>query len=106
MKKYLLVLAFVMCFSLMASTPSFAEEKGVSSESTPKETGNVVSKAVHEAQAEGLKGQELAGRAHQAIQERKETRITEKGKKKETKVFKQKKFRSGTKIQSKGKGKK
>jgi hypothetical protein len=39
----------------------------VKSGATPKEAGNVVSKAAHQAQAEGIKGKALADRVHQAV---------------------------------------
>jgi len=107
MKKFLLVLSLVICFILIASNYSFAEEKGTSAEKAPKETGSVVSKTVHEAQEEGLKGTELAEKAHQAIQERKGTHETKKEKKMERKkIRKLEKKSSGTKVQVKGKGKK
>lgn len=37
----------------------------------PKEAGNVVSRAAHQAQAQGLKGKELAAKVHEAIRQRK-----------------------------------
>ena len=71
----------------------------------PEDAGNVVSRAVHEAQAEGLKGQELAKEAHQAIAERKEAHTLEVEKKKIGKKVFKKKITRGAKIQPKGKGK-
>ena len=41
---------------------------------SPKEAGNVVSRAAHQAHREGLKGKELAARVHEAIRQRKQER--------------------------------
>lgn len=38
----------------------------------PKEVGNIVSKAAHDAQAMGLKGKDLAAKVHEAIMQRKQ----------------------------------
>jgi hypothetical protein len=39
----------------------------VKSGATPKEAGNVVSQAAHQAQAEGIKGKALAAKVHEAV---------------------------------------
>lgn len=43
----------------------------VNSGEKPKEAGNIVSRAAHQAQAQGLKGRELAAKVHEAIRLRK-----------------------------------
>jgi len=43
----------------------------VKSGEAPKEAGNIVSRAAHQAQAQGLKGKELAAKVHEAIKQRK-----------------------------------
>jgi hypothetical protein len=40
----------------------------------PKNAGNIVSRAAHEAHAQGLKGRDLANKVHEAIQKRKQER--------------------------------
>lgn len=40
----------------------------------PKNAGNIVSRAAHEAHAQGLKGRDLANKVHEAIQQRKQER--------------------------------
>jgi hypothetical protein len=40
----------------------------------PKEAGNIVSQAAHAAQAQGLKGRDLAAKVHEAIRQRKQER--------------------------------
>ena len=40
----------------------------------PKNAGNIVSRAAHEAHAQGLKGRDLAHKVHEAIQQRKQER--------------------------------
>ncbi|MBN1914238.1 MAG: hypothetical protein JW788_07570 [Candidatus Omnitrophica bacterium] len=40
----------------------------------PKEAGNIVSQAAHAAQAQGLKGRDLAAKVHEAIRQRKQGR--------------------------------
>lgn len=51
----------------------------------PKHAGNVVSRAAHEAHAQGLKGRDLANKVHEAIQQRKQERNRLKQLKKEQK---------------------
>jgi hypothetical protein len=51
----------------------------------PKNAGNIVSRAAHEAHAQGLKGRDLANRVHEAIQQRKQERNRLKQEKKEQK---------------------
>ena len=46
----------------------------VNSGESPKEAGNIVSRAAHLAQAQGLKGTALAAKVHEAIKERKAER--------------------------------
>ena len=50
-----------------------------------KEAGSTVSQAAHTAKSEGLKGKELAGKVHEAIDARKENRDVLKAAEKETK---------------------
>ena len=51
----------------------------------PKNAGNIVSRAAHEAHAQGLKGRDLANKVHEAIQQRKQERNSLKQEKKERK---------------------
>ena len=51
----------------------------------PKNAGNIVSRAAHEAHAQGLKGRALANKVHEAIQQRKQERNRLKQLKKERK---------------------
>ena len=51
----------------------------------PKNAGNIVSRAAHEAHAQGLKGRDLANKVHEAIQQRKQERNRLKQLKKEQK---------------------
>lgn len=51
----------------------------------PKNAGNIVSRAAHEAHAQGLKGRDLANKVHEAIQQRKKERNLLKQQKKEQK---------------------
>jgi len=51
----------------------------------PKNAGNIVSRAAHEAHAQGLKGRDLANKVHEAIQQRKQERNQLKQLKKEQK---------------------
>jgi len=51
----------------------------------PKNAGNIVSRAAHEAHAQGLKGRDLANKVHEAIQQRKQERNCLKQLKKEQK---------------------
>lgn len=69
---------------------------------SPQEAGNVVSQAAHMAQAQGLKGKELAAKVHEAIQQRKAERERLKEREKREKE-KQKEERSREKEKSKGK---
>ena len=69
MKRALWVVVACFIFTLIVCNYSFAKEK-----EQDKETGNVVSQAAHKAQAEGLKGEDLAAKVHEAIEERKESR--------------------------------
>jgi len=57
----------------------------VNSGESPKEAGNIVSRAAHLAQAQGLKGTELAAKVHEAIKQRKAEREKLKERKKEQK---------------------
>ena len=64
----------------------------------PKDAGNIVSRAAHEARAQGLKGRDLANKVHEAIQQRKQERNRLKQQKKEQKqVQKQWKTKGGRK---------
>jgi len=67
-----LILASIFC---LAVSISYANKGG-------KDKGSPVSKAAHEAQSQGLKGQELAGKVHEAIEQRKEGREEERGEEK------------------------
>lgn len=58
----------------------------VKSGETPKEAGNIVSKAAHQAHAQGLKGKELAAKVHEAIKQRKAQRQQEKQQTKQQKL--------------------
>jgi len=54
----------------------------------PREAGNIVSQAAHAAQAQGLKGKDLAAKVHDAIRQRKQERekigeVRQEGKRKE-----------------------
>ncbi len=51
----------------------------------PKNAGNIVSRAAHEAHAQGLKGRDLADKVHETIQQRKKERNRLKQLKKEQK---------------------
>jgi hypothetical protein len=51
----------------------------------PQNAGNIVSRAAHEAHAQGLKGRDLANKVHEAIQQRKQERNRLKQLKKERK---------------------
>jgi len=51
----------------------------------PNNAGNIVSRAAHEAHAQGLKGRDLANKVHEAIQQRKQERNSLKQEKKERK---------------------
>ena len=51
----------------------------------PKNAGNILSRAAHEAHAQGLKGRDLANKVHEAIQQRKQERNRMKQLKKERK---------------------
>jgi hypothetical protein len=51
----------------------------------PKNAGDSVSRAAHEAHAQGLKGRDLANKVHEAIQQRKQERNRLKQRKKEQK---------------------
>lgn len=63
----------------------------VNSGESPKEAGNIVSRAAHQAKAEGLKGKDLAARVQAAIQQRKsEKEQLKKQKKEATQEMKQK----------------
>jgi len=66
----------------------------------PKDAGNIVSRAAHEAHAQGLKGRDLAIKVHEAIQQRKQERNLLKQQKKE-----QKQVQKQWKIKRGGKGK-
>ncbi len=99
MKKMVWFIVVCISFILVAVTSSFAEDK-----KADKETGNVVSKAAHQAQEEGLKGTELAGRVHEPIEERQETREQEKAEK--HKMHKHGKKMTKPGFKGKGKGKK
>jgi len=57
----------------------------VNSGESPKEAGNIVSRAAHLAQAQGLKGTALAAKVHEAIKQRKAEREKLKEEKKEQK---------------------
>lgn len=85
---------FAAAFIITAASAVLAKEKG-----DEKTTGNVVSQAVHKAQQEGLKGQELAAQAHEAIEQRKEAKEAERFKVKEERMKK----KAGRKM---GRGKK
>ena len=50
---------------------------------TPKEAGNVVSRSVKQAHAQGLKGKDLAAKVHEAVNERKDQMKAAKQKEKE-----------------------
>lgn len=84
-----LVVVVVMAGGAFAEGPGKGQRKGQG-----KETGSVVSQAVHKAQAEGLKGKDIASAAHKAIEERKAERekedleIKEKMKEKHPKLHK------------------
>lgn len=64
----------------------------------PKDAGNIVSKAAHDAKAQGLKGKDLAAKVHEAIQKRKQERNALKEQKKKQK-------KEGEEELEKGKGK-
>lgn len=64
---------------------------------TPREAGNVVSAAAHDAKAQGLKGKELAAKVHEAIRERKAQKDALKKAKKEGKETKRKWWEIGKK---------
>jgi len=72
----------------------------VNSGENPKEAGNIVSRAAHLAQAQGLKGTALAAKVHEAIKQRKAEREKLKEQKKA-----QKEEQKAEKKQLKGKGK-
>ncbi|MCX5705476.1 MAG: hypothetical protein NTZ92_05430 [Candidatus Omnitrophica bacterium] len=73
----------------------------VNSGEKPKEAGNIVSQAAHQAKAAGLKGKDLAAKVHEAIKQRK----AEKDKlKKEEKVENREKKEKKEKDQEKSKG--
>ncbi len=59
----------------------------------PKEAGNIVSRAAHQAKAEGLKGQALAARVHEAIRIRKAEHEKFKKQKKQEKQVEEKEKR-------------
>jgi len=65
----------------------------------PKNAGNIVSRAAHEAHAQGLKGRDLANKVHEAIQQRKQERNhlkqLKKEQKQEQKQWKVKRGRKG-----------
>jgi hypothetical protein len=81
----------------------------VNSGETPKEAGNIVSQAAHQAKAAGLKGKDLAAKVHEAIKQRKAEKEKLKKEKKEEKEKKEKKEKEQGKdkgsSESKGKGK-
>lgn len=70
MKKILVVFIIVIAFILASTMVTLAEKGG-------KGKGSPVSKAAHQAQGEGLKGQDLSEKVHEAIQERKESKEEE-----------------------------
>lgn len=65
----------------------------------PKNAGNIVSRAAHEAHAQGLRGRDLANKVHEAIQKRKQERNRlkqlKKERKQEQKLWKIKRGRKG-----------
>ena len=63
--KRLVVIIFATVFALIFATYSYAK--------SGEGKGSATSQAVHQAQSEGLKGKEVAGAAHEAIEEKKET---------------------------------
>jgi hypothetical protein len=77
----------------------------VNSGETPKEAGNIVSQAAHQAKAAGLKGKDLAAKVHEAIKQRKADKEKLKKEKKEEKKEKVQEKSKGS-SESKGKGKK
>ena len=78
--KITLVAAIVMSLSITGTAFAKGKSEGKGPE---KETGNVVSRAAHKAQEEGLKGEDLAEKVHEAIAERKEAHEAEKLEKRE-----------------------
>lgn len=48
---------------------------------SPKQAGNIVSKAAHDAKAQGLTGRALAEKVHEAIRQRKQEKAKEKAQK-------------------------
>jgi len=84
MKKYIIIALLICGVSFLSSGLIFAEQDKdldrtvaavkdglVKSGESSEEAGNIVSRAVHQAQAEGLKGEALAERVHEVIRERK-----------------------------------
>lgn len=67
----------------------------------PKEAGNIVSRAAHRAQAQGLKGKDLAAEVQEAVQQRKQERKKIRQRKKEQRRKKLQK-QKGSKQQKKG----
>jgi len=63
----------------------------------PKDAGNIVSQAAHQAKAQGLKGEELAARVHDAIKVRKAEREKLKTEKKVEKIEKREKSKGKNK---------
>lgn len=96
MKKALLVLVVVIGIVFVLAGTSFAEKGG-------QGKGSSVSKAVHQAQSEGLKGKDIAGAAHEAIEERKEGKEEDMEEKKEEKGEKHKEKHSKRHKNHKGK---
>lgn len=78
MKKMMAALIAAAFLSVAGAGISFAKD-------AEKEAGNTVSQAAHTAKAEGLKGQELAGKVHEAVDARKESRDALKDAKRESK---------------------
>jgi len=70
----------------------------------PKEAGNIVSQAAHAAQAQGLKGRDLAAKVHEAIRQRKQEREKTKKMKQEDKRKEKGKEESG-RVPAGGQGK-
>jgi len=79
MRKIVLVFIAAVFLSVIIAGSSFA--KGAE-----KEVGSTVSQAAHTAKSEGLKGKDLAGKVHEAIDVRKENKDTLKAEEKETKA--------------------
>ena len=76
----------------------------VNSGETPKEAGNVVSQAAHQAQAQGLKGKDLAAKVQEAIKQRKIAKQQTKQQMKEQKETQHKMMKEQKEKTEKGQG--